>query len=185
MNPMALAGAAIAGVSWMGAALNSKDLGREVDVNYLFLVMVDFAPIGEFSGVEGISRAVDTEELQEGGRTYGPHVRLKHGKAGGVTLKWGMMDRSYMWDWMETVQVGMDFRREVTIVLFNRSYIPVRVFYMHSCFPTLVKASSLDGAGSTSAIDELALVYDRLIPVIIPQDGEAAVANLASTAAGL
>ncbi len=187
MNPMAIAGAGLSNLSWAGSTLNSSASARtrDHDVGYQFLVMIGFAVLGEFLSVDGISREVETEAIHEGGRSHGPHVRIKHGKEGTLTLKFGMMDRSALWDWMEMVRVGVDFRREVQVVQFNRAFKPVRTYTLMDAFPRRVKAGGLDAGSTNLPVDEIEIVFDRLVPIIIPQSGEAALSNLGGAVASL
>jgi len=184
MNPMAIAGAGLTNLSWAGSTLNSSDTARsrDHDVGYQFLVMIGFSVVGEFVSVDGITREIETETIPEGGRTYAPHVRIKQGKEGTLTLKFGMMDRSFLWDWIEMVQVGYDFRLEVQVIQFNRNFKPVRTYALMDAFPRRVKAASLDAASTALAVDEIEMVYDRLVPIIVPHSGEAALANVGGLA---
>ena len=172
---------AVAGslASW-GAFARSGDSTREADVAYMFMAMVNFAPVGEFMSIGAFNREIDVEEIREGGRTGGPRVLVKGTKGGSITLKWGMLDRSYWWDWMEAVQIGWDFRREMTVLQFNRNHIPFRQFHFHQCFPVAVKGAELSHDNTSAASEEVTLRYDRLVPSIIPMSGEAALANLGS-----
>lgn len=178
MNPVMLALNVASTVSFLSTA-NSGDTARlrDHDVGFQFMVMIGFGAMGEFQSVDGLQRQVDTETLQEGGRSGGPHVVVKHGKEGTLTLKFGMMDRSGLWDWMEAVKVGYEFRRDVTVVQFNRAYSPVRIWQLTNCFPRRIKSGALDAMSSNMPVDEIELVYERIIPMIIPHSGGAAAAN--------
>ena len=109
---------------------------------------------------------------------------MKHGQAGTITLTMGMMDRSGLWDWMEQVKAGYDYRRDVTIIQFNRSYKPVRFFQLTNAFPKKVSSTALDAMSSSMPVDECEVCYERIIPMIIPYSGAAALANVAGAAAG-
>jgi phage tail-like protein len=177
----ALAAFKVAGAvaSW-GAFARSGDSTREADVGYMFMAMVDFAPVGEFMGITGFNRQVNFEEYAEGGRTYGPRYLFKGGGAGSITLKWGLLDRSFMWDWIESVQVGWQFRRELTVLQFTRNHVPFRQFHFHNAFPVRVKAGDMSHDNTSAAFEEVEIKYDKLVPSIIPMSGEAALANLGS-----
>lgn len=175
---MALRGAG-ALASW-GSFARSGDSTREADVGYMFMAMVDFAPVGEFMSVSAFTREIDFEEVPEGGRSYGPHVIYKGGKGGSITLKWGLLDRSFWWDWIEGVQMGWEFRREMTVLQFNRNHVPFRQFHFHNAFPIKVTGADLAVDNASAAAEEVVLRYDRLVPSIIPMSGEAALANLGS-----
>jgi len=185
VNPLMMALGAATTLSFLATA-NSPETARlrDHDVGFQFMVMINFFMMGEFQSIDGLQRQVDTETLQEGGRSGGPHVRVKHGKEGTLTLKSGMMDRSGLWDWMEGVKVGYDFRREITIIQFNRKYQPVRIWQATNAFPRRIKSGALDAMNSSLPVDEIEIVFERLIPVIIPYTGAAMLANVGGAAMG-
>lgn len=162
MNPLNAVNSALAQNTWLGPTIRSVFGLAEADITYNFMVLVDFQPIGEFQAIDGITRAVETEAIPEGGRNYGPHIKIKQGAEMSVVLKWGMTDRGFMWKWMDAVQVGKEFRQEVLIVQFNRMMVPVRRFVLMGAFPRRVSSAALDSSGSTMAVDEVELVYDQL-----------------------
>lgn len=164
---------ASAAAGW-GSPFLGDDTGREADIAYRFTVMVDSEAVGEFVSVGGISRTVETEEIQEGGR-FIPHVRIKGSKPGHVTFKWGLLDRTYMWDWLDSVQYGKgaEFRRPVTIVQLSRRGAPVRAYQLEQAFPVRVKSADLDGGSSNMAIEEMEIVYDRVTTIVYSDSGAA------------
>lgn len=176
--------------NWGGVA-RSYRAAREPDIVYMFTVLVGGLAWGDFEAVTGIGKEVDTEQYPEGGRTAGPRQLIKGYKPGQVTLKWGQMDRTFMWDWIDTVAVGggalglggglLGFRREVTVVQCTRDHTPYRMYHFTNAFPVSLKAGDLVGQGQQS-VEDLTLAYDTVTPLIIAQDLEATAANLMSAA---
>ncbi|MBT3217475.1 MAG: phage tail protein [Proteobacteria bacterium] len=190
------------GLSW------SKIFGMEwetVDISYNFAVMVNGIPLGGCVAVEGISRTINIEEYQEGGRNEAPRQLYNGGKWGPVVLKGGSLNQPYMWNWIHSVNETLGpldnlaggaasamadplagggalamqlagaaggskptFRREVTIIHFSRGHLPLRVYHLHRAFPSRWKAANLDAAKTDSPTEELELVFESLMPLIIP-----------------
>lgn len=176
-------------LSWGGVA-RSYRAAREPDTVYMFTVLVGGLAWGDFEAVTGITKEVDTESVPEGGRTAGPRTLIKGYKPGTVTLKWGQMDRTFMWDWIDSVAVGggslgtgglLGFRREVTVVQCTRDHIPFRMYHFHNAFPVSLKAGDLVGQ-SQQSVEDMTLAFDSVTPIIIAQDLEATAANLMSAA---
>lgn len=177
-------------LNWGGVA-RGYEAAREPDLNHMFTVLVSGMAMGDFNAVSGISKEVETESIAEGGRTGGPRTLIKGFKPGTVTLKWGNMDRTFMWDWINSVRVGpgalgigtlLGFRREVTVVQLSRNHEPYRVYHFHNAFPTSLKVGDLDVEGAKASVEELSLAYDSVTPLMMAQDTEASIANMASAA---
>lgn len=148
-----------------GAILDSP---RPVDIAFLFRVIWLEGILGDFQGVDGMSRQIELYEYQEGGKNDGKHVLpgpVKHGK---LVLKGGQMDMSMLYDWCKMVELGADFRRDVLIMQMTRKGIPLRIFAISDAWPVEWKGATLDAAQSSVPIEELHLVYNDLYMVLLP-----------------
>jgi phage tail-like protein len=160
--------AAGAGVTMPGsgilASMNPFDL-RTIDVGYMFTVLVNAIPVGEFHAVEGISRSIPTEEYYEGGRNEQPLNFIKPGKYSDITLKWGLVQRGWMYNWMTDVKEGKRFRRDLVILMQDRMLIPTRVFGIIGAFPVEWSSPTMDGQGSNVPIETLKLRFHTMTMV--------------------
>lgn len=148
-----------------GAVLEGQ---RPVDIAFLFRVMWLEGILGDFQAVEGMSRAVELYEYQEGGKNDGKHVLpgpVKHGK---LVLKTGEMNLSLLYDWCKMVELGEDFRRDMLIMQMTRKGIPLRIFAVTDAWPVEWKGANLDAGQSAVPIEELHLVYNDLYMVLLP-----------------
>lgn len=146
------------------ASLNPFDL-RTIDVGYMFTVMVNAIPVGEFHAVEGITRTIPTDEYFEGGRNEQPLNFIKAGKYGDLTLKWGLVQRGWMFNWMAEVQAGTRFRRDLIILMQDRMLLPTRVFSITGAFPVEWTSPTMDASNSNVPIETLKLRYHSVTMV--------------------
>ena len=133
-------------------------------VAFLFHVMVGVDAIGDFQAVENISTELDVVRFAEGGRMHSPHLLAFDGpkRHGEITLRWGMLARAKLYDWMEAVELGGAFRRNVVIVQLTRQKIPLRLMLLRGAYPISWQGANLDSTDSNYAVEQLTLVYDDL-----------------------
>jgi phage tail-like protein len=173
----------------LGAVLDAGPLpgplaalfSRDADVTFNFLVLVDGLPLGDFYSIEGITRNFETVTYKELGKHGAPHQFMGQGSYGNVTLKWGMMNRGSLWDWVQEVKVGGppeislgpiklggSFRKDVMVIQMNRGKLPLRAYNFRNAWPVRWSGANLDAMSSTTAIEELELAYDSLETYAIP-----------------
>lgn len=151
--------------------------------SHMFHVIIGLDPLGNFSAVENIAYDNDPFEYAELGRNHAPH-RLPWaptGKPGDITLRWGMVVRTKMYDWMNDVKVGKDFRRSIYIIQLSRRRVPIRVYHLTGCFPLAWRGSDLSTEKSAeAATEELRIAYDQidLLNLGLLSAGIGAIANL-------
>ena len=95
---------------------------RVHDLGVSFHVMLGLDPFGNFAEVDGLKYEMAAFEYKELGRNHSS-LRLPFdgpGQPGEVTLKWGYIIRSKLFRWMEAVEVGGDFKKEVWIFHISR-----------------------------------------------------------------
>lgn len=134
-----------------------------VDVTYLFKVLIGGDAVGDFQSVENFERKIKPYEYREGGRNHAPHQLYDPPSYGELTLKWGLMERDPLWNWMQQVQIGTDFRKEVQIFQLRRDLGQARrTITLQRAWPTSWKGVNLDVDGNKLAVEELKLVYDAM-----------------------
>lgn len=133
-------------------------------VAFLFHVLVGPDPIGDFQAVENVSYEVTPFRYPEGGRNHSARLFPFDGPgaAGEVTLRWGMLVRSALYDWMRAVRVGHGFRRTVTILQLNRQKIPLRLMRLRHAWPTSWQGANLSSVETGFAVEQLTLVYEDI-----------------------
>lgn len=130
----------------------------------MFHVMVGLDPLGDFSSVDGLNYEVNAFEYKEMGRNHSA-VSLPFdgpGKVGEVTLKWGIIMRSKLFRWMESVKVGDDFLKTVYIFQLSRRRIPLRVYTLSGCWPLSWTASEFSQESSSLQTEEVKLMCDQV-----------------------
>ncbi len=147
---------------------NGSVFGRDADITYNFSVLVEGMVIGDFMAVETLNRSIEVVPYKELGKNDAPHELIGTGNLGHVVLKWGLMNRGALWDWMKEVEVKGDFRRDVLIMHLTRSQIPVRTFVLKGAWPVRWSGANLDALSSTTAVEEIELSYKKLITAILP-----------------
>lgn len=158
---MSAMGGALGPAGGVLSSMNPFDL-RTIDVAYMFTVLINGLPVGEFHAVDGLSRSVTTEEYYEGGRNHQPLNLIKHGKYADLTLKWGLVQRGYFFNWMSEVQAGYRFRRDLVIMMQDRMLLPTRVFTIIGAYPVEWTSAPLDGQNSNVPVETLKLKYHSL-----------------------
>lgn len=140
------------------------------EVNYNFVVFVGADLFGSFKSVADMKISVPVFEFTEGGRNYAPRRLPFDGpmEPGEITLSWGVPSWTTLYEWMNDVDVGNPFRREVIIAQLGRHGWPTRIIILHNAWPTEWKGSDLDAADSNWALESLTLVYERLLMTTTP-----------------
>jgi phage tail-like protein len=136
----------------------------EPEINYNFIVMVGIRPFGEFRTVSGAGISHTPLSLVEGGRNHSPHL-MAHAPGsvsqwGEVTLQWGTLVWSTLYDWADAVRVGRHFRRDVFVIQLARNGLPTRLMRFAGAWPRAWKASGLDTSSTEWAAEEITLVYE-------------------------
>ncbi len=135
---------------------------RELDVAFNFRVMSDEGSIGDFQAVDGLQKQVQVLEYQEGGKNDGPHVLTGPAKWGKVSLRWGLMNWEYLYEWAMEVEVGGDFRRDITVLQLDRQGNPIRTYVISGAWPIEWNGAGLDSSVSQIPIEEVKLVCDSI-----------------------
>ncbi len=135
---------------------------RLIDIPFLFTLTIDGEEVGEFQAVENIERKIEPYEYKEGGRNFSPHQLVGQQSHGELTLKQGQMERNTLFTWMEEVEVGAGFRKEVSLFHLTRTLDERRSLTLHNCYPISWKAASLDVEQNKIPVEEMILTYEYL-----------------------
>lgn len=134
-------------------------------ISWLFHATIGLDPLGNFSSIDTLAYEVPVFEYNEMGRNHAP-VRLpfrEPGQPGEVTLRWGMIVRSKLFEWIHDVEVGRDFQKHVYIFQLSRKHLPLRVYHLTGAWPSSWKTSEFSTEDKTAlATEEVTLVYDQI-----------------------
>lgn len=133
-------------------------------ISYMFHVTIGLDPLGDFSSVQNLSYGVESVPYTELGRNHSP-VMLPFdgpGRPGELTLEWGMVVRSKLFNWMRSVQVGGDFRKNIYIFQLSQQRLPLRVYQLTGAWPKNWQASDLVTDRAEWSTEQLTLVYDQI-----------------------
>src|SRR6476646_1646328 len=84
---------------------------------FRFVVEVNNAEVGGFSGISGLTRDTTFEEFREGGVNDFVHKLVTVTKYPNLTLKQGMTDRDELWTWHQDVISGRVRRKTIAVVV--------------------------------------------------------------------
>lgn len=143
-------------------------LSRDADITFNFSVLIGGLPWGDFYSVETFQRQIEVQTYKELGKNDALHEFVGQGSYGHAVLKWGLMNRSSLWDWVKLVEAGKDFRKDVLILQMTRGKIPVRTYNLRGAWPVRWGGANLDAGSSTTAVEELELSYRKLEVNAIP-----------------
>lgn len=139
---------------------------RQIDVAFNFSVTITgVVTLGEFLEVSGISQSFEVHEHQEGGNAT-PHYLLGPKQHERIVLKWGLVNSSAFYDWVQKVQLGQSFRYNVTIYQYARGPASpgaqppaVRTYLLRGAYPVRWQAPALNSMTNDVPVEELELVY--------------------------
>lgn len=133
-------------------------------ISYMFKVIVGLDLLGDFSSVQGLSYTVEPYLYNELGRNHSP-VQLPFGapgQHGELRLEWGMVVRSKLFNWINAVKAGGDFRKNVHIVQLSQQRLPIRIYQLTGAWPKSWEASDMTTERSEWTTESLVLAYDQI-----------------------
>jgi len=134
---------------------------------FRFKVEFNGTESGGFSEVSGFDASVDVVEYREGNETP-ITVRKLTGlaKYGNITLKWGVIDSTEMFNWMQTHIDGKVIERKtVTITALDEEKKPVAAWQVINAWPTKYTAPDFSATASEVAIETLELAHEGMTRV--------------------
>jgi phage tail-like protein len=134
--------------------------------SYRFHATIGLDPLGNFQEIDGLGYEVPAFEYKELGRNHGPW-KLPFGEGpaspGELTLKWGMIVRSKLYDWIHDVKLGKDFLKDVWIFQLSHKAIPLRIYHLSGCWPIKWESGAFSASGPAElATESVTLAYDNV-----------------------
>lgn len=145
--------------------------------NYKFKVVIEGFVSAGFSKVSGIAAEIDTTEYREGDDPVTPHKLAGQIKFDDVTLERGVTPQfSDFFTWIEQVRdIGKsgnaasdgapaeNFRRDVTIEVFDDDGEKILVHDLKSAWPRRVEFDDLDASSSDVYLGRIILAHEGLV----------------------
>lgn len=142
---------------------DSTSATRSLDISFYFSLDVDgYDSLGDFMMVEELKREREPFVYREGGRNDHPHILFGAGSYGELILRWGLMDRSRLWKWMDAVKLGEAFRRSGVIHQYTRSGKVIRRYYFEDAWPVGWKGPRLNSLESEIPIEEIHIACHKI-----------------------
>jgi phage tail-like protein len=121
---------------------------------------------GNFSEIDGLEMTVEPRTIREGGRNAGPVHLVGPTGYGQVTLKRGMTENFDLWRWFKYVTSpghrGVRPDADVVMKSSDGTQVDAR-FRLERVMPVKMKAPALNAKDGQIAIEEMQLVYERLL----------------------
>jgi phage tail-like protein len=145
----------------------SKHDGANYELNYVtanrFYVEIEKNIAASFHECSGLAAKVKREALFEGGVNDQQRILLGQTEFSDVTLKRGLTDDIYFWNWVsESMDNSKKRRRNVNILLFSQGGEIMQCWSLIGAIPVGWKAPSLQASANAVAIEELTLAYEGL-----------------------
>lgn len=144
---------------------DDKQPGTWVDPvrNYNFRLEINDVEQAHFTECHGLGAQIKPIRYREGGLNQ--VVRAIPGQLTllEVTLRWGFITSTEMWEWFLRVMEGNVVRRNVTIAILNAPGTEAVVRWnLIDCWPSSWRGTPLDALGNEVAMESVTLVYERL-----------------------
>ena len=146
---------------------------------YNFRLDIQGVIAGYFTEVSGLRVKVEAIPFREGGGLSG--VRKLPGRVdiGDITLRYGLTDSPYLWEWLMTAVDGNVERRNVSIILMGTDGVTeVARWNLENAWASEWRGAKLDAMSQQAAIERITLVAETLerAPSVKAQVEESAVA---------
>ena len=128
-----------------------------------FLVQWGGVRIG-FTEVTGLDTQVEVIEYREGSSPEYHKTKMPGiAKYSNIVLKRGTIQGdSDFYKWMNTINLTVVERRDITISLLNETHAPVMTWKAKNSFPVKIQASDLKSDGNEVAIETLEIAHEGL-----------------------
>ena len=137
--------------------------GARVDpfAAFAFRVEVDGMFRGAFTDVGGIDTTIEVTEYAEGGDRHSKKLPGKV-KYSNLTLKYGLTDDSFLYDWMLQAAKGNVTRKSGSVVILDLQGNEKVRWNFRDAWPTSWKGPTLAAKGNEYAIEEIDLAHEGI-----------------------
>jgi phage tail-like protein len=116
-----------------------------------------------FAECDGLEMTIESKTIRSGGENGVAYRVAGPAGFGQVTLKRGLTDSTDLWRWITAAVENPSLRGDGEVVMLADDGSTERArFVLERCLPVRVKAPPLNARDGLLAIEELALVCDRI-----------------------
>lgn len=140
-------------------------LGNRVDpyLTFNFIVEIDGVAVAGFNDVSGLSVETQVERKTFGGENHREHTFIVQTKYSDITLKQGMTNDNYMWEWYQDVISGPPIeRRNGSIYLLDHAGNPKVWWDFWEACPIKWEGPTFNATSSAVAVETLVLTHNGL-----------------------
>ncbi|WP_379150935.1 phage tail protein [Paenibacillus sp. sgz5001063] len=129
---------------------------------YNFIVEIEGISVAGFSDVSGLSVETQVERKTFGGENHKEFVFLGQTKYSDLTLKNGVTNDEYLWNWYQNVINGVVKRRNGSICLLDHSGTPKVWWNFIEACPIKWEGPAFSASSSAVAVESLVLTHNGL-----------------------
>ena len=130
-----------------------------------YKVEIDGLEAGGFSEVTGFDASIDVIEYREGDMTQTPIKVPGLKKYGNITLKQGLVDSMFLYEWMTAGLEGDVERKTLTITLLDIAGSPAASWQIINAWPVKYTAPDFNATSSEVAIESLEIAHEGMTRV--------------------
>jgi phage tail-like protein len=131
-------------------------------VNFNFLVEIGGITRAAFQEVSGLNATIDVIEHREGGENTTPRKLPGKTKYGNITLKWGMVEETDLYQWHLDAVNGKIERKNGSIILLDRARNEVARWNFTRAWPTKYEIGQLSAEGNDVTTVTIEIVHEGL-----------------------
>jgi phage tail-like protein len=132
---------------------------RDPYVAHNFLVEIDGLVCGGFTHIDGLESTIEVEDRHEGGVNASVRRLVKGASSPNVILRQGLTDLDVFWTWFDLTRQGVILRRSVTVMLLDRTRLPVVWWDLVAALPVKWTGPTLDSADGAVAVETIELSH--------------------------
>jgi phage tail-like protein len=131
-------------------------------MNFNFLVEIDGITRAAFQEVGGLSATIDVVEHREGGENTTPRKLPGMTKYGNITLKWGMVEDTDLYQWHLDAVNGQIQRKNGSIILLDRAGQELVRWNFVRGWPTKYEIGQLNAEGNDVTSISMEITHEGL-----------------------
>jgi phage tail-like protein len=130
---------------------------------FKFWVEINDQIVAEFKECSGLRMEREAKEITEGGLNERSHYLAGRNKYSRITLKYGLMHTSALWDWYQEGMYDLKVRRlNFSIKLYSSKGEVVKTWNVLRAFPVKWEGPALNVESNQVAIETLEIVHHGL-----------------------
>jgi len=144
--------------------------GPDPNLGLRFWVEVGQVQLAGFAECSGLTIETEVFDYPEGGENTYVHKLPVRTKYSNVTLKRGLDETRYFYDWYVSTMNGNTQRRDITIRIYNSRQQEVQVWHLYQAFPVKWMGPDMKADSGAIAVETIELTHHGVLP--IPSRGQ-------------